>query len=175
MKMFFTLLLLAASTGLMQAQMASDISEVQVIIGGSTYPIEKSSTQTEVQQGWDVVGFNIGGRTIKYLWGKQSRQSIDNPTPFFLINPQKGAALSDFVVMKLRKKRLYRQFFDSVLRDNEYVCIDLVHFSIELTEDNLFLVRPQQKLTPGEYILLNINQAPHGELQDYYGYCFTIE
>lgn len=154
--------------------MPSESPEVQIIISDSVYTIEKSSTQTEIQKGWDVVGYTVGRRTTKYLWGRRSGQPIDNPTPFFLLNPQGGSTLSDFVLMRLRQRRVYRQFFEPILRDNEYTCIDLVHFSIEPTRDDRFLVRPQQRLAPGEYILLNINQVPHGELKDYYGYCFTI-
>ncbi len=157
------------------AQMAEEAAVVQVYIGDSVYTIQKSSTQTEQKTPWTVFSFKVGGRQTKYLWGKRSLQPIDNPTPFFRIDPEEGATLSDYAFIRLTQKKDCRQMAEPLPRDNEYTSIDLVNFVIEAKDDDSFVVHPKQRFASGEYILLNLNQEPHGELNDYYGYCFTIE
>ncbi len=147
---------------------------LQVFVGDSAYTINRSSTQTEVKTPWTVFSFTVGGKTTKYLWGRQSYQLIDSHTPTFIVNPA-DATLSDYVVIKLIQKKSYRQLPEPLLRDNPYISIDLVNFVVESIDDEKFMIRPQQQLSSGEYILLNINQEPHGDTSDYYGYCFTIE
>ncbi len=156
------------------AQMPEEPIVVQVFIGDTVFTIHQSSTQTEMKTPWTVFSFSVGGKTTKYLWGKQSLQPLDNPTPFFRINPQ-DATLADYVVIKLIQKKNYRQLPEPLLRDNPYTPIDLANFAIEARDDDSFIIHPRERFASGEYILLNLNQEPHGELNDYYGYCFTIE
>ncbi|MCD8301700.1 MAG: hypothetical protein LUC44_01625 [Prevotellaceae bacterium] len=156
------------------AQKDPEPVEVQVYVGDSLYAIVRASTQTEAKTGWNVVSFSVGGKTTKYLWGRQSFQLLDERRPRFVVNPV-GGTLSDYAIIRLKQKKTYRLLPEPLLRDNKYMSIDLVNFFVELTEDDKFIVRPQQELESGEYILLNINQEPHGDLGDYYGYPFTIE
>ncbi len=157
-----------------RAQMPEEPVVVQVFIGDTVYTIPKSSTQTEQKTPWTVFSFSVGGRHTKYLWGKHSLQPIDNPTPFFRIDPQ-DATLADYAFIRLTEKKNYRQMPEPLPRDNKYTCIDLANFIIVAQDDDSFIIHPRERFASGEYILLDLNQEPHGELNDYYGYCFTIE
>ncbi|MCF0198097.1 MAG: hypothetical protein HUK02_02080 [Bacteroidaceae bacterium] len=155
------------------AQMSEAQSEVKVLIADSLCSLERVSTQTEIKRGLEFGRFSFGGGAIRYIWGTHSRQFVDNPMPTFVINPH-DAQLSDFAIIRLYQKKTYRFLPEPMLMDNEYRVIDLIGFTIELRDDESFQVRPQQRLTPGEYIFVNLKQTPHGELNDYYCYCFTI-
>ncbi len=168
----FTVILAACLWAKAQTQDAG--VEVQVLIGDSAYTICKSTTQTETKTPWTVFSFEVGGKTTKYLYGSQSQQLVDQRTPLLIINPQ-DATLADYALIRLIKKKSRRQLPEPLLRDNPYQSIDLANFVIEMEEDERFAIRPRQPLEAGEYMLLNINQEPHGDMGDYYGYCFTIE
>ncbi len=163
--------LLTCGAATMRAQ--GKTAEVRVCIGDTAYAIGVSHTQTAAKTPWTVFSFEVGGKAVRYIWGRESFQPIDTPTPLLIVDPG-DAALSDYALVKLVQKKSRRQLPEPLLRDNPYISVDLANFVITTTEDDKFMIRPCQGLEAGEYILLNINQEPSDDTGDYCGYCFTV-
>lgn len=173
MKRFRLIILAFLVCSAVSAQMKPAPSEVLIQVGDTAFALTRQQTQTERRQGWDVVGYNVGKKDVKYLWGKMSKQLCADAQPTLVIDPQ-NCTLGDYALIRLKAKKQYRQLPCSQLKDNEYMLVTKYSFKIEVDKQDRFLITPLKPLRPGEYFIVNLSQSPVGDLQDYVGYCITI-
>lgn len=147
---------------------------VEIIEGGNIHQLTATQTQTQLNPGWNVAGIQTGGKRMRYLWGSISRQICDTARPTLVVEPHKST-LSDFILIRLKKKKQYRKMEKPEPLENVFVRITPTHFIVETTEDERFRITPRQDLRPGEYLLMDSSQRPVGDLGDYVGWCFTVK
>lgn len=156
------------------AQMPQKESPVGVLIGDSVYHIEAQTTQTEVKAGWKIVDYQTKSKTTRYLWGAHSKQLLDTQQPCFIINPG-TSQLIDFAIIKLTAKRDHRKLPKAQLKECAYRTIDLYTAKTELLPDESYKVTLNEPLSPGEYIITQVTQAPTDNMGNIIVYPFTIE
>lgn len=125
------------------------------------------------KKGWDIQGFQVGGKTLRYFSEPHSKQLTDRK-PKFAIYPQ-TQHLNDYVLIRLREKRNHRLMPAPEFKDCDYTRIELNRFKIENLPNMGFAVTPLKELFPGEYILVDITQKKTNAYGDFKAYDFTVE
>lgn len=170
---FFTVLLLWLLALPMLAQMPERRPMVRYLTGDSAVVIAPSITQTELKPGWKIVDIQTRGRRSRYLWGKHSRQFVDDARPSFIITPE-GGRLVDVVLIKLKEKKDHRRLPEYEFTDCDYRRFDLDLVEITVNDDDSYVVKPHEELEAGEYIITDLRQPPVNELGDREVYAFTV-
>lgn len=147
---------------------------VELMVGEKAFLLSETQTQTQLNPGWNVAGFQTGGKSMRYIWGSVSRQICDSARPTFIIDPL-HATLSDFILIRLKKKKQYRKLEKPNPVDNCYLRVTPKDFIVETTKDERFRITPREDLKKGEYILLDASQRTVGDMGDYTGWCFTVQ
>lgn len=155
------------------AQMDQPKPTVFIYVNQSPYPMHASTSQTEQKKGWDIQGFQVGGKTLRYFSEPHSKQLTDRK-PKFAIYPQ-TQHLNDYVLIRLREKRNHRLMPAPEFKDCDYTRIELNRFKIENLPNMGFAVTPLKELFPGEYILVDITQKKTNAYGDFKAYDFTVE
>lgn len=149
--------------------------KVSIKVSEQYVSIPAEQTQTEVKPGWTIADIKLKDKLTRYLAGGQAKQLSDDSKPHFVIEPGKKETLVEYALVKLQKRKQYRKFPMANLRDNKYLRIEPSHFEIKTNGDIEFAVSPKADLEPGEYVIMNIQQSPIGELQDYIVFPFQVK
>lgn len=169
----FLLLFLGTLTGTASAQLPTPEPNVFLLVNGHQAPMRSITSQTEEKKGWDIQGFQVGNKLVRYFSGKQSKQLTDTK-PGFAIYP-KEATLNDYALIRLNKRRDYRRLPYADLNECGYQRLNIDAFIIENLPDMGFFVTPKEDLFPGEYILVQLNQKPCNEAGDIIAYDFSVQ
>ena len=165
-------ILLLAIPHRMLAQMPQPAPHVFIMVNGEKAPMRAQITQTEEKKGWDIQGFNVGRKLVRYFSGKYSKQLSDTK-PTFAIYP-KEETLNDYALIRLNKRGNYRRLPDADILECGYTRINMDAFVIENLPEMGFLVTPVKDLFPGEYILINLKQTPQNKEGDLKAYDFSV-
>lgn len=169
MKIFLcTMLAWSLSMLSLQAQ-----PEVYILVGDSMCAIAPVSTQSEFKPGWKIVDIQTRGKFARYLWGKHSRQFADDQQPTFIIHTGKYK-LTDFVIIKLKEKKDFRQFPSHNLYECRNQPIDLDIMDIKPISDDAYRVRFHAPQQAGEYVIVNMKGVPVNDMGDMKVYPYTI-
>ncbi len=147
---------------------------VEMMVEGNVAEMTLHTTQTEIRPGWKISDYQMNDRTTRYLWGAHATQLADNNRPTFLITPGNEETLLQYALMRLRHKRSYRAFYKPQLEKNSFMRFTPEDFELR-AEGDAFVCRPRSPLPKGDYILINVEQKPTGEMGDYKGYPFRVE
>lgn len=149
--------------------------KVQIQLADTLINLPAQQTQTEVKSGWKIVDIQLKDKVTHYLPGTHSMQLTDDGFPTFHIIPSEKETLAEYAIVRLRSHKGFRWFPKPKLSENKCLHIDLSNFDIRLfgNEDG-FLCHPFHELEKGDYMILNTNQKPVGELGDYVVYTFLV-
>lgn len=148
--------------------------QIALISDNEVFPIEEQQTQTEIKAGWKIVDIQLKSTMQRYLWGTTAKQYTHDICPKFAINTD-TLLLSDLVLIKLKRKKLYRKIQKPTLQDNECIYVDFSTFRIEPYEEESFQIQPIKPLEPGEYIFTWSTITPVGSLEDWIVWPFCIK
>ena len=159
----------------LSGQVKGDSDKVWIDINDSLYAISPVQTQTQIKPGWKIADVaQTKSKKVRYIWGKNSRQMADTNRPTFVVKVTDGT-LHDFVFVKLKEKKEYRQFKKSQIADCSPLYIDLHTFRIELRKDDRYAITPEQPLAKGEYVIIDTSAKPVNEYGDIICYGFTVQ
>lgn len=147
--------------------------KVEIAVGESWAEIPVQQTQSELKPGWKIVDYQMKSRLTHYLSGGHASQLADGNRPVFRVTPAENEVLVDYVLIRLKATKNYRQMFKSHLIENNYTRLEPSDFDIKAESDS-FICQPRQPLKPGEYILACLSQKPIGELSDLLVYPFCV-
>lgn len=147
---------------------------VQLRVADTMVELKATQTQSELRPGWRISDFQLKDKQTRYLMGRHAIQLADDNMPVFDIEPGKDEVLTDYVIIRLEEKRQYRRFRKPNVRENSYVRVEPSAFEIKSDGKEGFVCRPLNALLQGEYVLLNLNQKPVGELKDVVCYPFQV-
>jgi len=143
-------------------------------INSKLYELNSVPTQTEVKPGWKIADIaETKAKTLRYVWGPRSRQLAESKQPTLVLKTQEGT-LHDFIFIKLKQKKQYRQFPKAKLSDCNPIYIDLTTFRIELLPDERYQITPLQPFEPGEYVIIDTSAKLLNDFGDMTVYGFTI-
>ena len=149
--------------------------KVQIQVADTLVDLPAQQTQTELKPGWKIVDIQLKSKITHYLPGAHSMQLADDGFPIFHIIPSEKETLAEYAIVRLRSHKSFRWFPKPNLHDNKCIHIDLANFDIRLSgKEEGFLCHPLHELEKGDYMILNTNQKPLGELEDYIVYTFQI-
>ncbi len=169
MKIFQTLLFLTLFSPL-----KSSAQTVWMNVAGNTVPLKVEQTQTETKPGWKIVDIKLKDKLTRYLVGTRSTQLTDNASPTLLIYPNENETLTDYALMRLRRRRQFRQLITPQLEKNEYTRFLPEYFDIQPATGIGFACTPKTPLEVGEYIVVYLPQKPVQPYGDYMVYPFSI-
>lgn len=141
--------------------------------GESWAEISVQQTQSELKPGWKIVDYQMKSRLTHYLSGGHASQLAEGNPPVFRVTPAGNEVLVDYVLIRLKATKHYRQLFKSHLIENNYTRLEPNAFNIR-AENDAFVCQPLQPLKPGEYILACLSQKPIGELSDLLVFPFSV-
>lgn len=173
MKKIISLLLVLTACFHASAQMKQPEPTVFIYVGDTAFPMNTVTSQTEIKQGWDIQGINVGRKPLRYFWGAHAKQTAE-AQPKFAIYPR-TQTLNDYALIRLKGKKEYRRMPEADVKDCDYMRIDLDRFKIENLPDMGFAVMPTVPLPAGEYILVDLTQEPVNRYGDIRAYDFTVE
>ncbi len=156
------------------ATQSAQAQSVDYISSGEVFRIEAQTTQSERKAGWRIVDIQLKSTVVRYLWGRHSKQLVDNDRPQFVVDTD-TLLLSDMVLIPLKTKREYRRETKPEIKDNECIYVDFSNFDIQPYGDDDFIIRPLRPLPAGEYIFTWTTLPSVGELQDWMVWPFSIE
>ncbi len=148
--------------------------EVKLLQGEEWTNIPMEQTQSELKPGWKILDFKLKDKVVHYFWGEQSRTLTDDAQPSFLIIPAENEVLVDYAIVQLSRKNGYRRLSKPRLMDNRYERIIPSGFQIQAAQGEGFICRPLSSLSAGEYIVVNLNQKPIGEMEDIKAFPFQV-
>lgn len=146
---------------------------VEIAVGEGWAEIHVQQTQSELKPGWKIVDYQMKGKLIHYLSGGHASQLAEGNRPVFRVTPGEDEVLVDYVIIRLKATKSYRQLFKSHLIENNYTRLEPNAFDIK-AESDAFICQPRQPLKPGEYILACLSQKPVGELSDLRVFPFSV-
>ncbi len=173
MKKIFSLWLVIFACIQTSAQMKQPAPTVFIYVGETAFPMRTVTSQTEVKQGWDIQGINVGRKPVRYFWGAHARQTTDE-CPKFAIYPR-TQTLNDYVLLRLKGKKEYRRMPKPDVKDCDYMRVNLDGFKIENLPDMGFAITPKAPLAPGEYILVDTTQDSVNSYGDIKAYDFSVK
>lgn len=147
--------------------------KVEIAVAGNWAEIPVQQTQSELRPGWKIVDYQMKGRLTHYLSGGHASQLAEGNRPVFRVTPGENEVLVDYVLIRLKANKSYRQMFKSHLIENNYTRLELAAFDIKADGD-AFICQPLQPLKPGEYFLACLSQKPIGELSDLLVFPFCV-
>ncbi|MCF0196499.1 MAG: hypothetical protein HUK03_04595 [Bacteroidaceae bacterium] len=148
---------------------------VEMVVADNVSPLTRQRTQTEVRPGWKISDFQLKSRCTRYFWGSRSTQLADSNRPTLVITPGEEETLVQYALIQLKRKKDCRKLPKPMPTHNAYTRVTPRDFLIRATGDESFTCQPLESLEPGDYLLLNIEQAPVGDQGDYEGYTFRVE
>lgn len=169
MKRIATILLITALFSLKSA-----CQNVWIQVADNAVPLKAEQTQTETKPGWKIVDIKTKDRQIHYLWGSRATQMADNASPTLFIYPDEKQTLTDYALVRVRRRKQYRQLMKSPLEKNEYMRFLPEHFDIRPAAGIGFACTPRKPLPVGEYIVVYLKQKPVGDAGDYMVYAFSV-
>lgn len=143
-------------------------------MAGNAVPLKTEQTQTETKPGWKIVDIKMKDKQIHYLWGSRATQMADNAFPTLIIYPGEKETLTDYVLIRLRRRKQYRQLMKSPLEKNEFTRFMPEHFDIRPAAGIGFACTPRKALPVGEYIVAHLKQKPIGDAGDYIVHAFSV-
>jgi len=146
---------------------------VEITVGEVWAEIPVQQTQSELKPGWKIVDYQMKSRLTHYLSGGHASQLSDGLRPSFRVLPGEKEVLVDYVLIRLKDSKYYRKFPKAKLTDNAYIRLEPNDFDIRADGD-AFVCQPRQPLQQGEYVLLNLQQQPVGDLGDLLVYPFSV-
>lgn len=150
-----------------------EAQKVEIAVGDGWVEIPVQQTQSELKPGWKIVDYQMKGRLTHYLSGGRSSMLAEGNQPVFRVTPGENEVLVDYVLIRLKATKSYRQMFRSHLIENNYTRLEPNAFDVKAQSD-AFVCQPLQPLKPGEYILACLSQKPIGELGDLLVYPFSV-
>lgn len=147
---------------------------VWIQVADNSVPLKAEQTQTETKPGWKIVDIKMKDRQIHYLWGSRATQMADSSNPTLLIYPNEKETLADYALIRLRRRKQYRQLMKSPLERNEFIRFLPEHFDIRPAAGIGFACTPLKPLPVGEYIVVFLNQKPVGDAGDYMVHAFSV-
>lgn len=147
--------------------------KVEISVGGNWAEIPVQQTQSELKPGWKIVDYQMKGKLTHYLSGGHALQLAEGRRPVFRVTPGGKEVLADYAIIRLKATKYYRKMFRPLLIECNYTRLDLNSFEIR-AEEEAFVCQPRQPLQAGEYILVDMQQQPVGELQDLLVYPFCV-
>ena len=156
------------------AQQPTSAPEVSIFIEDSLWAMSPSTTLSELRRGWEIQGYIVGRKILRYLWGSKSNQNAPSSCPAFVIRPAEGTALTDYALIKLRPKKTYRRFDSGVLMECPYQRAEPHEFQITAYGVDAFRVQPHANLKAGEYVWVCLSQKPTNEFGDVIVYDFSV-
>lgn len=169
MKRIASFLLIAALFPLKSA-----CQSVWIQVADNAVPLKPEQTQTETKPGWKIVDLKTKDKQIHYLWGSRATQMADNAYPTFFIYPNENETLTGYALVRLRRRKQYRQLMKSPLEKNEHTRFLPEHFDIRPAAGIGFACTPRKPLPVGEYIVVYLNQKPIGDASDYMVHAFSV-
>ena len=146
---------------------------VEIAVDGSWAEIPAQQTQSELKPGWKIVDYQMKSRLVHYLSGGHATQLADGNRPIFRVTPGENEVLVDYVLIRLKASKSYRQMFKSHLIENNYTRLEPSYFDLKAESDS-FICQPKQPLKPGEYILACLSQKPIGDLSELLVFPFSV-
>ena len=172
-RLLYTILLMCPLS--LCAQMPKTEPVACITIGDSLYALPVEQTQTEVRPGWKIADVaETRAKMTRYVWGPRSRQIADGRTPRLVVRTRQDGTINDFVLIRLKEKKQYRQLPKPQIVDCKPTYIDLFTFRIEVLPDERYAVTPLRPLQPGEYILVDRGGKDASEFGDKVVYSFTV-
>lgn len=138
---------------------------VYIMVEGEIYDIKPEQTQTEIKPGWKIVDYETAPKTVRYLYGSMATD-LGNVMQTLVIDPH-DYVLSDFALVKMVKKSVYRRLKKAKILDNEYMVFDPNNFEIKPYDDDKFKCTPLHPLKPGEYAIVCLKAPQKGDAGDY--------
>lgn len=154
------------------AQMQEKKPRIFIYVADNRFPMKATISQTEEKKGWSIQGYNIGRHNVRYFWGEKAKQQTNNKPQFAIYLEKEN--LNDYVLIRLKEKRSYRQMPYVTFADCNYTRVELNNFSIKNLPEMGFAVTPLKPLFPGEYILVNIAQESINSHGDFIAYDFSV-
>lgn len=148
--------------------------KVELKVQDNFVELSSEQTQSELKPGWTVFDIKLKDKITHYLSGGRSTQLTDDNMPEFHIIPADNEVLTDYAIIRLQSKKYYRKIPKSNIWENNYKRVEPAYFFVRSDGDNGFVCHTIDALEKGEYILLNIKQAPIGDLKDLRVYSFRI-
>lgn len=174
MKKILNIIMLLMLPLFVSAQMPEkERHHVYILVEGEIYDIKPEQTQTEIKPGWKIVDYETAPRTVRYIYGSSARD-LGNILQTFVIDPGEYV-LSDFALVKLTRKSLYRRLRKAKMLDNDYVILDINSFDIKPYDDDKFKCTPKTPLKPGEYAIVCLKAPQIGEAGDYEMFPISIK
>ena len=146
---------------------------VEIAVSGNWAEIPALQTQSELKPGWKIVDYQMKSKLTHYLSGGHATQLADGNRPIFRVTPGENEVLVDYVLIRLKASKSYRQMFKSHLIENNYTRLEPSYFDLRAESDS-FICQPRQPLKPGEYILACLSQKPIGDLSDLLVFPFSV-
>ena len=147
--------------------------KVEIAVGENWAEIPVQQTQSELKPGWKIVDYQMKSKLTHYLSGGHATQLADGNRPIFRVTPGENEVLVDYVLIRLKASKSYRQMFKSHLIENNYTRLEPSYFDLRAESDS-FICQPRQPLKPGEYILACLSQKPIGDLSDLLVFPFSV-
>ena len=147
--------------------------KVEIAVGEGWAEIPVQQTQSELKPGWKIVDYQMKGKLTHYLYGGHASQLAEGNRPVFRVTPGENEVLVDYVIIRLKVTKSYRQMFKSHLIENNYTRLEPAAFDMKADGD-AFICQPLQPLKPGEYFLACLSQKPIGELSDLLVFPFSV-
>lgn len=147
--------------------------KVEIAVGENWAEIPVQQTQSELKPGWKIVDYQMKSKLTHYLSGGHATQLADGNRPIFRVTPGENEVLVDYVLIRLKASKSYRQMFKSHLIENNYTRLEPSAFDMT-AESDAFICQPRQPLKPGEYILACLSQKPIGDLSDLLVFPFSV-
>lgn len=108
-------------------------------------------------------------KTALLIEGKTADLTLPLGATYFYINTPKSISIKTWKMAPVVPKKKYREFVYSKtgLYTGTSSAVDEIELSIEKMSDNVYMVKPKETLSKGEYVLLRMEAGAPAEIYDF--------